>query len=300
MSWMDSWSRPSKSQATPAPFYLLPGGEETPYCKSCGRVISARKSHATNAANTPAKYCSSRCRNHKPGKVDREIEQAFVKFLKGAEELPQASDGNTKAKGKGQKKKKKKGDPRILVSCDAVEKYVFGDHSDPDKVYGRKRNRARHGEHTTASEASTAEGVTVTVEHEPLEGVKSAFVAKKAQNETIDGDVLARLAVRSGTRVRPSQEVSQVNGSVGGEKGRAERIEETEEMLEKREQGQKRAQEREMVRCAARRGVAFGFVVKQADDDQTEARRKCEAVMQGKVVEASFAKGDWGVRWREG
>ena len=39
MSWMDSWSRPSKSQATPAPYYLLPGGESTPYCKTCGRVI---------------------------------------------------------------------------------------------------------------------------------------------------------------------------------------------------------------------------------------------------------------------
>jgi hypothetical protein len=40
MSWMDSWSRPTKSQATPAPYYLLPGGESTPYCKTCGRVIS--------------------------------------------------------------------------------------------------------------------------------------------------------------------------------------------------------------------------------------------------------------------
>ena len=39
MSWMDSWSRPTKSQATPAPYYLLPGGELTPYCKTCGRVI---------------------------------------------------------------------------------------------------------------------------------------------------------------------------------------------------------------------------------------------------------------------
>ena len=39
MSWMDSWSRPQKSQATPAPYYLLPGGESTPYCKTCGRVI---------------------------------------------------------------------------------------------------------------------------------------------------------------------------------------------------------------------------------------------------------------------
>lgn len=39
MSWMDSWSRPNKTQATPAPYYLLPGGESTPYCKTCGRVI---------------------------------------------------------------------------------------------------------------------------------------------------------------------------------------------------------------------------------------------------------------------
>jgi hypothetical protein len=100
--------------------------------------------------------------------------------------------------------------------------------------------------------------------------------------------------------------VSEVNGSVGGEKGRAERIEETEEMLEKRRQGQKRAREREMVRCAARRGVAFGFVSgekcvnaageKTADLDK---KRLCEAVMAGKVVEPSFAKGDWSIRWRE-
>lgn len=39
MSWMDSWSRPSKTQSTPAPYYLLPGGESIPYCKTCGRVI---------------------------------------------------------------------------------------------------------------------------------------------------------------------------------------------------------------------------------------------------------------------
>jgi hypothetical protein len=49
-----------------------------------------------------------------------------------------------------------------------------------------------------------------------------------------------------------------------------------------------------MVRKAARRGCAFGFVVDGAGE-----RRKCEAVMKGVVVEASFAKGEWGIRWRE-
>lgn len=111
----------------------------------------------------------------------------------------------------------------------------------------------------------------------------------------IDGDVLARMSVRSGTRIRPPQSVSEVNGSVGGEKGRAERIHETDEMLEKRRQGQKRAKEREMTKCAARRGVVFGFSV---NDDGGE-KRLCEAVMSGKVVEPSFAKGDWAIRWRE-
>lgn len=236
-----------------------------------------------------------------------------MRFLNGEEELPQANDSDTRAKGKGQKKKK--GEARILVSCDAVEKHIFGDHSDPNKVYGRRKNRARRGapddeewksvdmlsdgEHTTASKASTAEAATIVDESKTVERVKSAIEAKQAEGHTIDGDLLARLAIRSGTRIRPTQEVSEVNGSVGGEKGWAERTDETEEMLERRKQGQQRAQEREMVRCAARRGVAFGFVVKQAEDDQTEARRKCEAVMQGKVVEASFAKGGWSVRWRE-
>lgn len=28
-------------------------------------------------------------------------------------------------------------------------------------------------------------------------------------------------------------------------------------------------------------------------------RRKCEAVMNGKAVEPSFAKGSWSIRWRE-
>ena len=32
---------------------------------------------------------------------------------------------------------------------------------------------------------------------------------------------------------------------------------------------------------------------------EQEQRKMCEAVMSGSVVEASYAKGEWGVRWRE-
>ena len=59
----------------------------------------------------------------------------------------------------------------------------------------------------------------------------------------------------------------------------------------KRQAGQQRAAQREMVRRAARRGVIFGL-------DQESNGRKCEVVQHGRVVEPSFAKGDFNVRWR--
>lgn len=60
-----------------------------------------------------------------------------------------------------------------------------------------------------------------------------------------------------------------------------------------RDWGMQKAKEREMVRRAARRGVAFGFEVEEGK------RRGVEAVQWGRVVESSFAKGEWGVRRRE-
>ena len=69
--------------------------------------------------------------------------------------------------------------------------------------------------------------------------------------------------------------------------------------------GLRRAREREMVRQAARRGVAFGFdvddevVATEGKRERVEMRRRVECVQGGKVVESSFAKGEWGVRWIE-
>ncbi|KAJ5019715.1 hypothetical protein K4K57_010380 [Colletotrichum sp. SAR 10_99] len=235
MSWMDSWSRPSKSQATPAPFYLLPNGDQTPYCRTCGRVISSRKSTSSKPANSePPKYCSARCRGQKPGRLDREIEAAFVRFLQGDEAL----DTNVK---------KVKGDTRVLVPCDVVEGKVFGERKDPEKVFGRRKNRASR----VIPEKAEDEGVDVGHEKEedPGEEIIDEMLGRKRWGEVdVDPSVMASLSVRSGTRVRPPQEKSQVNGSVGGEKGKAERIEETDEMREKRNEGQKKAHERELVR----------------------------------------------------
>lgn len=84
-----------------------------------------------------------------------------------------------------------------------------------------------------------------------------------------------------------------------------------------------RAHRREKIRQAARRGCAFGFLVDgdagTGGDEGGEMeeggeggkgkgkgkrglegrrrRRKVEAVQNGRVVEASFAKGEFGVRW---
>ncbi|KAG4292785.1 hypothetical protein FPRO06_12273 [Fusarium proliferatum] len=286
MSWMDSWSRPSKSQATPAPFYLLPGGEATPYCHSCGRVISTRRTTATANTNTPAKYCSSRCRTQKPGKLDRELEKAFVKLLTAEESTTDEVKKQAKG-GKHKKGKNSKGDNRILVPCSAAEELVFG----PNRT-SMEGDIEEH--HSDEEDADGSEQRQAQAPSEPRSSEDMDLSGTIKDDNRIDGDVLARMSVRSGTRIRPPQSVSEVNGSVGGEKGRAERIHETDAMLEKRRQGQKRAKEREMTKCAARRGVIFGFSV----SDEGE-KRLCEAVMAGKIVEPSFAKGDWAIRWRE-
>lgn len=64
--------------------------------------------------------------------------------------------------------------------------------------------------------------------------------------------------------------------------------------------GLKVAKQREQVRQAARRGVAFGFSVAREGGDGVarEERKRVEGVQEGRVVETSFAKGSWGVRWR--
>ncbi|KAF2805303.1 uncharacterized protein BDZ99DRAFT_490851 [Mytilinidion resinicola] len=266
MSWMDAWSRPGKHAAVPPPLYLT-DGNHVPYCQTCGRVISARKAQQSKVS--VVKYCSDRCRNRKPGAMDRRIERAIVALLN---EEPESGIEKTAAKAKAAK-----GDRRVIVTMEEIKEVFFGNRHDPAKTFGRKKNRA---------------GRALGKEDEERKSVDMA--------------------------------ASEVNGGIGGEKGRAERTEEFVENLEKRQEGQRRAEEREMVRRAARRGIVFGFVVDEgvgarlehhgktqgrnaqsrravdADHAPQTTRWKCEALMQGAVVEPSFAKGDWAIRWREG
>ncbi|KAJ9659672.1 hypothetical protein H2201_007263 [Coniosporium apollinis] len=347
MSWMDSWSRPSKHSATPPPLYLVPGNENTPYCHTCGRIISDRKSHAKNTAATPAKYCSSRCRSHKPGPTDRKIEEAFVMLLNGEEDVTAAhlalGAPPPPSSGKRREEKRKKGERRIVVQCQDVETLVFGSRVDPEKTYGRKKNRAKRGfadpeEWRSVDMVSEEEG---SVEGDKNQGStdanKAVGTASEGENagdtdgtagtgsdgeaaagasstgSPVAGDEEGGVSLTASkpekkkggrAKLRPPQYEAEVNGSIGGEISKAERQEESAEVIQKRLEGQRKAEEREMVRRAARRGCAFGFVVgsqdgKDANGKKSEERRKCEAIMNDQAVEASYAKGEWGIRWRE-
>lgn len=305
MSWMDSWSRPSKSQATPPPLYLTVG-DAVPYCHSCGRVIGERKKHV----GQEVKYCSTRCRNNKPRPIDRKIEAVFAALLDGAtpeslkanESDAQGAGGPVGEHGReahekvgGKKKKAVKGDPRVIVECATVEGVVFAREKDPSKVFGRRKNRAARG---VVEEGEWRSVDMVDDPQAPESSGDKAHASDSGSDHAADGVLLEEQDTEKpaygfgGGKIRPPQTESDINGSIGGEKGRAERIHETDEMKAKRKEGERRAEEKEMVKRAARRGVAFGF-------GNGEEKRKCEAVMKGVVVESSFAKGEWGIRWRE-
>lgn len=200
-----------------------------------------------------------------------------------------------------------KGDPRILVECGTVEEIVFQREKDPLKVFGRRKNRAARGVVENPEDWRSVDMVD-EVERavsQPTDLSKESEKRHTSESNSEDEDVSGGVALGErhagdmrpmygygGGKVRPPQAESDINGSIGGEKGWAERIHETPEMLAKRKEGEKRAEEKEMVKRAARRLVAFG-----TGDDQE--RRKCEVVMKAVVVESSFAKGEWGIRWRE-
>lgn len=127
-----------------------------------------RKSQTTKAASTPVKYCSDRCRHNKPseapGSVDRRIRDAFVALLAGKTPSPDHSqkpiapaEPPPPKPTKGNSKKVK-GETRVTVSCAEVEALVFGARHDPEKAFGRRKNRARRGV------PDAAEWITVDME----------------------------------------------------------------------------------------------------------------------------------------
>lgn len=190
---------------------------------------------------------------------------------------------------------------------------MFGSRFDPTKVYGRRKNRKSRAIGGPNDEWRSVDMESSSDDEQSQEA--SAASVDGAQSS--EGEV-SSLDEHGGVRIRPPQEQSEVNFSVGGERGKAEKIEESADDLEKRRQGAKRAEEREMVRRAARRVIVFGVEVPKTvevrkptkkskrgrEEDEGDERastemRKAEALMNGMVVEPSFAKGNWSIRWRE-
>ncbi|MCJ1389699.1 hypothetical protein MMC18_002556, partial [Xylographa bjoerkii] len=264
-----------------------------------------RKSHTKNP-NTPPRYCSDRCRNHRPRpsavSLERQIEDTFVELLSADPSTPTSSPAVH-----APRTKTSKGDPRRLVLCSEVEHLVFNHLPDPDRIYGRQKNRPKRG-------------VRDEAEWKSVDMVDRPAISRQDSNDSYSSDDDVGEVAGVPIRLSPSQSSNRRSEDNATGMGNGPLITSSETSqppvsqpvsaeLEARRAGQQRAEERELVRQAARRGVAFGFIVRNGTDDiqsragqkppASEERRKCEAVQGGRVVEASFAKGEWGVRWRE-
>lgn len=249
MSWMDSWSRPNKSSAIPPPLYIT--DPNALYCRSCGRIISDRKSHNRSASKSnhkgaelaqqanPIKYCSDGCRKRRISPLDRKIARTILAVLDGK--------SGSGVESIDVKSRMRKGDHRNLISTDEIEQIVFARTEKPKNA-----------------------------------------VVDQADTDTVD-------------QPNPYQPVDEASAESQGNRPNPSGP----GSAEKQREGQKRAEEREAVRRAARRAVVFGFADKESSGPEETLKaendqfRKCEAVINGQVVEPSYAKGNWYIRWRE-
>lgn len=106
--------------------------------------LGDRKKEKGSAASTPPKYCAARCKNHKRnGPLDVFIEAVFVALLESralpvpptalgeaiVERMARAAaegGGGAATEKKAGRKGRKKGENRVLVQCEDVERVIFG------------------------------------------------------------------------------------------------------------------------------------------------------------------------------
>ncbi|KAG6999540.1 hypothetical protein G7Y79_00034g069630 [Physcia stellaris] len=152
---------------------------------------------------------------------------------------------------------------RRVVDCAEVERKVFGALAKSGELDVREHDALESGEACSSGQTSDDDddgGV-------PLDGYPLPGVSSERNREVIDN-------------------------------------------LTPQQLGRQRAANREKVRQAARRGAVFGFHTRSTealtqsqsrkDHEGGDIRRKrVEAIQSGRVVEASFAKGPWGVRWKD-
>ena len=207
---------------------------------------------------------------------------------------------------------RKKGESRVLLPLSILEEVVFGSRSDPERSFGRRRNRAFRG----VREDGQWRSVDMEDDSEGENGARPEPISTWEEAEDFEGD---DLEIEGGVKLERRTWDDEDEEAGAGEV-------ETPELAAKRRAGQKKAEEREFIRCVVRRAVVFGIEVEGweevgggagstrkgrkgkgriAEDDEevtereVKPRRKCEAIMSSQIVEPSFAKGDWSVRWRD-
>ena len=227
-----------------------------------------------------------------------------MNFLHGHIQTPSRAVSR-KHKSKRQKMKTK--DMENVVLCSTVERYVFRDADAED----RKQNR---GDSESASSSEEEFGDLLSSNTLPAD--ESSISLDEDSDQALPALGSGVSLDLDKTNTKPA--AAQSNGT--------DRF--FEEQRSKTRSGMVKAEQKEIVKRAARRGCVFGFALvadpavsaspscskaqealartsakerlkPDFDKDSIDARRKCEVVSNGRVVEPSFAKGDWGVRWRE-
>lgn len=262
-------------------------------------LILASKDHS-KADPTVKLYCSVKCRNHRWGDLDRRIETAFVHFLYDRIQAPSITSAS-KIKCKKHKYKPKIKDAENIVLCSTVERFVFGENESNLSVNPRQPKKS-----TSDCES----------EEYPL---KDPGYDVESNSSLSDGTDRTLPALGSGVPLKSANSYEKLKVSSGN--GSEHYLQ---EQRDKAKLGMIKAEQKEIVKRAARRGCVFGFALAanpadtltssngdnikmlaenklkpNFDNDAIDVRRKCEAVSNGRVVEPSFAKGNWGIRWRE-
>jgi hypothetical protein len=186
-----------------------------------------------------------------------------------------------------------KGDRRNIITMQEVEDLMFRPKPQPERNISPSRPAAE------TSDVSDLDSDNLP-QAPPSEGSVGGLASREGSLEP---------------------EVHDAEDSLGEESAQSTKQIAAADELKKRQEGQRRADQRELVRRAARRLVVFGHAQEPREDrsqsqvksekrskgsnktateqPSVPVRRKGEAVMNGAVVEPSFAKGNWAIRWRE-
>ena len=212
-----------------------------------------------------------------------------------------STTSTSKHKCKKQKQKQKNKDAENVVLCSTVERFVFGEDNADHRVYPKQ------SKNTTSKCEPEAHQF-----EDPGSDVETISSLSDETDRTLP-------ALGSGVSLKSiNSHKSLMASSDNGSKHYLQ------EQRDNAKLGMIKAEQKETVKRAARRGCIFGFALAgnpadtsspsngayikalaedklkpNFDKDATDARRKCEAVSNGRVVEPSFAKGNWGIRWRE-